>query len=307
MSGFWSAYVAILSIGCWVFVTGALIFTLRLRPELDEQGTTGHEYDGIYENDNPMPRWWLIVFWATIVWAVVYFALYPALGNFKGFATIERLDGSKVNWTSVNEMQNQYDRNNKVFLDNFDKKFRALDVAALAQNPKALKAGQGIFLQNCSICHGTNAKGALGYPNLTDNDWLYGGTPDKIVETITKGRTGGMPTWQATLGEDGVKAATQYVLSLSKPAGITINPVLAAQGAVLFKENCAVCHGPDGKGSQSVGAPNLTDNTWLYGGTVADVEKTIRLGRAGKMPAWEHMLGAERIKLVAAYVYSQTH
>ncbi|MEC7121089.1 MAG: cytochrome-c oxidase, cbb3-type subunit III [Pseudomonadota bacterium] len=301
MTDFWSWWVALISIGCWVFVTGVLIFVLRMRPTLEEDGTTGHVYDGIKEYDKPMPRWWLIVFWMSIVWAVFYVALYPSLGNWKGLATIERLDGSKVPWTSVNEMQNDYDRNNQVFLDNFEKRFSGMSVEMLSEDPRALKVGQALFRQNCAVCHGSNARGAVGFPNLTDHDWIWGGSTDKIVETVTKGRQGAMPAWQNELGESGIRATAEYVMSLSGRGGL--NGALVTEGADHYKKNCVICHGANGQGNQALGAPNLTDNIWLYGGDRATIQHTLRYGRAGVMPVFADTLGEERIQLVAAYVY----
>lgn len=301
MTDFWSWWVALLSIGCWLFVTGTLIFVLRMRPTLDEDGTTGHVYDGIKEYDKPMPRWWLAVFWMSIVWAVFYVALYPSLGNWQGLATVEKLDGSKVPWTSVNEMEADYAKNNQVFLDNFEKRFAGMSTLELSDDPRALKIGQALFRQNCAVCHGSNARGATGFPNLTDNDWLYGGSTEKIVETLHKGRIAAMPAWQEKLGESGVRATAEYVMSISGRGGL--NGVLVAEGAEHFKKNCAVCHGANGAGNQALGAPNLTDSIWLYGGDRATIQHTLRYGRAGVMPVFADQLGEERIQLVAAYVY----
>lgn len=301
MTTFWSLWVTILSMGCWLFVTGALIFVLRMKPTLEEDGTTGHVYDGIREYDKPMPRWWLVIFWSSIVFALFYMAAYPSLGNWKGLLMIERADGTQVHWTAVNEMQNDFDRNNAVFLADYKKRFGAMSVAEMSEDPRAIKVGQRLFLQNCAVCHGSAAKGATGFPNLTDNDWLYGGKPENIVETLHKGRQGGMPAWQEKLGEDGVKATAEYVMALSGRSNL--NGTLVNEGQALYKSNCAVCHGQDGKGSLAVGAPNLTDTTWLYGGDRATIRQTLRYGRAGVMPAWEDTLGNERINLLAAYVY----
>lgn len=302
MTTFWSMWITVLSLACWASVTALLVFVLRLRPHLEEDGTTGHVYDGIREFDKPMPRWWLIFFWMTIVFALGYFLAYPGLGNFPGLLKIQRLDGSVVNWTSANEMQNDFDRNNAKFLASYDQNFAQKTVLELSEDPRALKVGQRLFLQNCAVCHGSQAKGAKGFPNLTDNDWLYGGTPDKILETIHKGRQGGMPAWQEKLGEDGVKATAEYVLSLSGQANL--NAAWVAEGEKLYKANCVACHGADGKGNQAIGSANLTDNIWLYGGDRATIRQTLRFGRAGQMPAWEQQLGEQRINLLAAYVYS---
>ena len=214
---------------------------------------------------------------------------------------------------SLSEMQATMRRSDKPPADlqtKIDESIAALapDVVKLSENPNALKVGSRLFLQNCSVCHGSNAKGAIGYPNLTDNDWLYGGEASNILTTLHNGRVGGMPAWRDQIGEDGVRAASEYVLSLSSDKGSKNNgeldKTLVTQGQAIFKQQCALCHGQDGKGMISAGAPNLTDNVWLYGGERETVRETLRYGRAGVMPQWETKLGNERIMLLAAYIYS---
>ena len=180
-------------------------------------------------------------------------------------------------------------------------------VEKLSENPNALKVGSRLFLQNCSVCHGSNAKGAPGYPNLTDNDWLYGGEAGNILTTLHNGRIGGMAAWRDQIGEDGVRAVAEYVLAISgNQNDYELDQTKVAQGKVIFNEptNCVLCHGPDAKGMISAGAPNLTDNIWLYGGDRETIRETLRYGRAGVMPQWETKLGNERIMLLAAYIYS---
>ena len=344
MTGFWSSWVTLLSIGCWVFVAGALYFTLtKWKPELDEDGTTGHEYDGLKEYDKPIPKWWLAIFVLTLGWGLLYWALYPSVqpGVWKGVASVE-VAGEQVNWSSKNELAQDLERNNAVFQENFSTKlledpkalaelanlkqlqdrFESPDaipdelnaqidesvnklqpaVLELSSSPRALKVGQKLFLQNCAVCHGSGAKGATGYPNLTDTDWLYGGEPHDIVLTLLNGRQGQMPAWRDQLGEQGVAAAAEYVYSLTHTDGV--DNTLATQGQAIFETNCAVCHGNNAKGSHAVGAPNLTDDIWLYGGDRESLKDTLRYGRAGVMPAWQDKLGNERIMLLASYVYS---
>ena len=354
MSIFWSSWITILSIACWLFIISVLYLVLRYKPELKEDGTTGHAYDGIQEYDKPLPKWWLVIFFGSIVWAIVYWVLYPALlpGIWQGITTI-KVDGEDKPWTSVNELYSELESNNQIFTENFEKnilpdaaavqqlnqlsKLQAeqrraeapsaelqtnIDdninklapyVVSLSQNPKALMIGQRLFLQNCAVCHGSNAGGATGYPNLTDNDWLYGGEAENILTTLHHGRIGGMPAWRDDIGEDGVRAAAEYVLSLSPEHGNVrgrnydngeLNRTLVAQGGAIFQQKCSLCHGQDAKGMHSAGAPNLTDNIWLYGGDRETVRNTIRHGRAGVMPQWESKLGNERIMLLAAYIYS---
>lgn len=349
MSLFWSLWVTLFSIGCWLFILAVLWFTLRYRPTIVEDGTTGHVYDGIAENDGPLPKWWLVVFWATLIWGLGYFVLYPSImpERWAGVATVN-VDGKEVPWTSANQLASDLKDNSNTFNKTFNDKILQ-DPAATAQlaeldklqqqqfknaepnadlqkqidekiaglapimvklssNQQANKIGQRLFLQNCSVCHGSAAHGAKGFPNLTDNDWIYGGNPAKILQTIEHGRVGGMPAWQTQIGEEGVRAAAEYVLSLSPAKGNKANGELDAslvnQGKAIFTTNCAVCHGADAKGNHDVGALNLTDDTWLYGGDRETVRTTIRNGRAGVMPAWEKKLGNEKILLVSSYVYS---
>lgn len=351
MTFFWSSWITILSIMCWAGILGVLLFVLKYKPDLEEDGTTGHTYDGIREYDKPLPKWWLVIFFGTIIWGAAYWIFFPAIQptNWNGIATVE-VDGETVPWTSENELYSELESNNKVFTDNFEKNILVKADAAgatttlatlnelqatmrrsdnppadlqtqidqkvaelapyvekLSENPNALKVGSRLFLQNCAVCHGSNAKGALGYPNLTDNDWLYGGAPENILTTLHNGRVGGMAAWRDQIGEDGVRAVSEYVLSISgNQQGYDLDQTKVAQGEVIFNEptNCVLCHGDDAKGMISTGAPNLTDDIWLYGGDRESIRDTIRYGRAGVMPEWQTKLGNERIMLLAAYVYS---
>ncbi|MDF2445509.1 MAG: cytochrome oxidase Cbb3 [Moraxellaceae bacterium] len=294
MSSFWSWYIIVLvalNIGGCVWL---LMWTRKMDlNDMPADGTTGHEYDGIREYNNPLPRWWLSLFWITIVFGVAYLALYPGLGNFKGV----------LGWTQTGEVaadQAAYEQKFGAIYANYAK----VPIAELAKDERAMKIGGRLFANNCSTCHGTDANGAKGFPNLTDGDWLWGGEPDRIVETIMQGRTGMMPAWQAIIGDDGVKKVSHHVLAL---AGRKADAGLAAAGAEVFATNCAACHGGDGKGNPLMGAPNLTDNVWLYGGSEASVIKTVAEGRGGHMPAQQDVLGAERVHLLAAYVWSLSH
>ena len=351
MTFFWSSWITLISIGCWLFILGVLLFVLKYKPDVEEDGTTGHEYDGIREYDKALPRWWLVIFFGSIVWGVAYWVFFPAMfpAHWKGIATVE-VDGETVPWTSKNELFSELESNNKVFTDNFEKSILVKADAAgatatlgslnelqatmrhsdnpsadlqaqidekvaelapyvekLSENPNALKVGSRLFLQNCSVCHGSNAKGAPGYPNLTDNDWLYGGEAGNILTTLHNGRIGGMAAWRDQIGEDGIRAVAEYVLSISgNQNNYELDQTKVAQGKVIFNEptNCVLCHGTDAKGMISAGAPNLTDNIWLYGGDRETIRETLRYGRAGVMPQWQTKLGNERIMLLAAYIYS---
>ncbi|MDO4442119.1 MAG: cytochrome-c oxidase, cbb3-type subunit III [Moraxella sp.] len=349
MSFFWGSWITVLSLGCWLFIFGVLVWTLKSKPVLEEDETTGHSYDGIREYDKPLPKWWLVIFFGTLIWGLGYFVLFPAIqpNAWKGITTVE-VDGQEVPWTSENELNSQLQANNKVFTENFEQgilanagateatavlaklnelqaqkkgeaepskelqdqideqvKLLAPYVDKLSADPEALKVGNRLFLQNCALCHGSNAKGSLGYPDLTDNDWLYGGEAENILLTIHNGRVGAMAAWQKQLGESGVRAAADYVLSISgNQNGYELNAATVNQGKAIFEANCVLCHGPDAKGLTTMGAPNLTDDIWLFGGDREAVRTTIRHGRSGVMPEWQTKLGNERIMLLAAYVRS---
>lgn len=315
MSSFWSAWIIVLTIpvlvGCFILLT----WNLKNYVGVPEDEETGHEADGIAEINNPLPRWWTYMFYLTLAWSVFYLAAYPGLGNWKGF----------LNWTSSNqgvksleesrqatveareaglrvEFDREVDHANEVYGPVFQQ-FAQRDVLDLAYDSEALKIGQRLFLQNCSLCHGSDGRGQKGYPNLADNDWLYGGSPDKIKETLLYGRKGLMPSFNDALGEKGIKEMTAYVLSLS---GRAVNQREADAGKAKFGM-CVACHGADGKGSVAhnlpFGAPNLTDNTWLYGSSAAAVEETLVKGRQGEMPAFKPILGEQKIHILTAYVY----
>ena len=307
LSTFWQVWIAVIVLGS-IIGCGVLIqYTSRGQRKEETDQTTGHDYDDIQELDNPLPRWWVFMFWGTIMFGIAYLGVY-GLGNFKGFLTVE-VDGEQVAWSSTNQW--------KAEVQAFDKdiaplyaEYSAIPVEQLIANADALQSGQRLFKSNCSVCHGTNAKGAKGFPNLTDTDWLYGGTPADIKHTLTYGRKGMMPAWGSVLGEEGTANMVQYVRSLAANAyepALEYNAEAAQQAAPQYQALCMACHGADGKGNQLLGAPNLTDNIWLYGGSSDEIAFTLRHGRNGNMPAHLEILGnnAEaKIHLLATYVYS---
>lgn len=316
MTSFWSIWVIVLTLSCLFILFGLLVWNLKNYAGVEEGESCGHEFDGIEELNNPLPKWWTYMFFATFAWSVYYLAAYPGLGNWEGLAKwtssnqgVTSLAESKQAVKDAKEndkfvkLDKEYEAADKRFGPIFDA-FAKQDIETLAKDEKALEIGQRLFAQNCSQCHGSDARGATGFPNLTDKSWLYGGTPDKIKETLLYGRVAEMPPWGDALGEQGVKEMTAHVLSLS---GRTVNQKDAKAGAAKFAM-CAACHGADGKGSVAnnlpFGAPNLTDNIWLYGGSQRAVEETLNNGRAGVMPAWKDILGEEKIHLLTAYVYS---
>jgi cytochrome c oxidase cbb3-type subunit 3 len=293
MSTFWSLWIIVLTVTNMVLLLW-ILFANRKRAVAGEESveakTTGHEYDGIEEYDNPLPRWWFYLFLLTFVFTVGYLIVFPGLGTWKGVG----------NWTSVDELRSHQAKAEKLYAETYDG-YAKMSIEDLAKNRNALKMGFRLFVNNCAICHGADGGGGKGFPNLTDKDWLYGGTPEKILATLTHGRKAAMPAWGASLGEKGIAQTTEYVLKLS---GAEYDATKADVGAKQFANNCAVCHGVDGKGNQLVGAPNLTDDIWLYGGEPATIRQTLREGRAGVMPAQGELLKQDRIHLLAAYVYS---
>ncbi|MCI0916345.1 cytochrome-c oxidase, cbb3-type subunit III [Stutzerimonas stutzeri] len=301
MTTFWSWYITLLSLGTIAALVWLLLATRKGQRHDSTEETVGHSYDGIEEYDNPLPRWWFMLFVATVLFALGYLALYPGLGNWKGM-----LPGYEGGWTQVKEWQREMDKANEQYGPLYAK-FAAMPVEEVAQDPQALKMGGRLFASNCSVCHGSDAKGAYGFPNLTDNDWLYGGEPETIKTTIMGGRQAAMPAWRDVIGEEGIRNVAAYVRSLSGrdiPEGINAD---VEQGQKIFATNCVACHGPEGKGTHAMGAPNLTDNIWLYGSSFGQIQQTLRYGRNGRMPAQQDHLGNDKVHLLAAYVYSLSH
>ena len=298
MSNFWSIWVIVLTaitlIGsCWLLLANRKT-TVSGDIEEGEPATTGHVYDGIEEYDNPLPAWWFWKFVGTVVFAVVYLILYPGLGNFKG----------TLGWTQQGQWQESVDKA-AVQLDAKFAAYAARDIDDLAGDPAAQRMGRRLFNNNCSVCHGIGGTGFNGFPDLTDNDWLYGGDADAIVASVTNGRFGVMPAWGAALQDEGVRNVSEYVLAMS---GQEHDAAQAQAGAAAYGSFCASCHGEDGTGNLALGAPDLTDNVWLYNQpnmTLAEnVRQSVRNGRNGVMPSHGDKLRAEKIHLISAYVYS---
>lgn len=294
MSNFWSTYIIAIVVLNLVGCACLLMWTRQMDiKDLADDGTTGHVYDGIREYNKPLPRWWLVLFWITLVFSVGYLVLYPGLGKF----------GGALGWTSQGEAQASEAKYQQQYGALYAG-YAQVPIEQLAKDERAMQIGARLFANNCSTCHGTDAHGARGFPNLTDADWLYGGEPSRIVETISGGRTGIMPAWKDGLGEEGVQQTVQYVLTLS---GRKADRAQAAAGKHIYETKCAGCHGTDGSGNPMMGAPRLNDKVWLYGGSEATLAKTIGEGRTGHMPAQLQNLGAERVHLLAAYVWSLSH
>lgn len=293
MSTFWSLWIIVLTSTNLVLLLW-ILFANRKRAvtgdENTEAKTTGHVYDGIEEYDNPLPRWWFGLFLGTFIFSGLYLIAYPGLGIWKG----------ALGWSSVGELRDHQEDAEAVYAQTYGV-YAKMPIEELATHPDARKMGFRLFANNCAICHGSDGGGNPGFPNLTDKDWLYGGAPKNLLETITYGRTASMPSWGGVFGEVGIANVTEYVLKIS---GREHDATKAAVGEKLFTTNCVVCHGANGKGNHIVGSPNLTDDIWLYGGTPKAIRQTLRAGRNGVMPAQKDVLKADKIHLLAAYVYS---
>jgi cytochrome c oxidase cbb3-type subunit III len=299
-SVFWDYYVAIISIvsviGCAVFLWMQSKRTVKV--SLNAQGepqTTGHVWDGdLQEFHNPMPRWWILLFYLTVIFSVLYLVLYPGLGTqWKGV----------LNWSQVGQYDGEVKSADAKFGPIFAA-FAAEPVEKIAFDARARLIGERLFLNNCAQCHGSDARGSRGFPNLTDSEWMYGGTPDAIKTSVTAGRNGVMPPMAAALGDkDSVVDVAHYVLSLSNSSH---DGVRAVRGKDKFAA-CGACHGAEGKGNPMLGAPDLTNKIWLYGGTVAAITESITNGRNNMMPKHDNILTEPEIHLVTAYVWSLTN
>jgi len=291
LTTFWHFWVSAIIIGSMVGCAILLILTKRSQ-KFDEETdqTTGHSYDGIEELDNPLPKWWNMFFWSTIFFGFGYILIY-GIGDWQGVS----------NWSSYGQWENEVKKAEEQYAPYYAK-LNAMTVEELAQDEEAMATGQRLFASNCALCHGSTAQGSLGFPNLTDNDWLYGGTGDAIKTTILNGRKGAMPAngLKPDMTDAERSDVVAYVLSLSGREGSGD----ASKGGALYAQACAACHGGDAKGNQMVGAPNLTDNIWLYGGSEKAIDFTIKNGRNGVMPAWKDVLGEDKVHVLSGYVYS---
>ncbi len=295
-SNFWSVFVAVVSIISIVYCAVLLWFSskVKVNSHNPQDGTTGHVWDeNLQEMNNPLPRWWLWLFIITMVFAVVYGVAYPGLGSYEG----------KLGWSSQGQYEAEVAKANKE-LEPLYAAFNAQPPEQLAGDAKAMAIGERLFMNNCAQCHGSDARGSKSFPNLTDNDWLYGGAPDKIKETITKGRMGVMPPMVAAVGTpEDVRNVSHYVLSLSASPHDSVR-------ANLGKEKfgaCAACHGMDGKGNPAMGAPNLTDKIWLHGWGEEAIAAMVNGGKTNQMPAQEGRLTESQIHVLTAYVWGMSN
>lgn len=288
-SGIWSFFVAGVTLVS-IVACGLLLQSLSRRKVAGDPANTSHVWDeDLGELNNPLPRWWIGLFWITIVFSLGYLWLYPGLGSYDG----------TLKWTSAGEYQAEV----KVAEDKFGPlyaSYAATDLRQLSANPEARIVGQTLFMTYCSQCHASDARGGKGFPNLTDRDWLYGGDPQSIKTSIMEGRRGVMPALGPLLGEQGVKDAANFVRSLS---GLSHDAAAASRGKAHFTTVCAGCHGAEGKGNTALGAPNLIDKVWLHGSSEATIIETIAKGRSSTMPAHKDFLGEARSHILASYVY----
>ncbi|NOZ11409.1 MAG: cytochrome-c oxidase, cbb3-type subunit III [Gammaproteobacteria bacterium] len=290
-SNFWPWFIGITTIISFIAVLALIRWMTEPGKTDDDPQTMGHTWDGdLAEYNNPLPSWWLKLFYITIFFGIGYLALYPGLGFYQGL----------LGWTEIKEYESEVATADKQFAPLYDR-YQNQELATLATDTEAMKTGSRLFANYCSSCHGSDARGAKGFPNLRDDDWLYGGDPNTIKATILNGRSAAMPPWGAVLGEEGVHNVTQYVISLS---GGKADATAASAGGEKYKQLCFACHGVDGKGNQALGAPNLTDKVWLYGGLPTQISKSIATGRNGHMPAHKDFLGEAKVHLLAAYIFS---
>lgn len=300
MTSFWSWYIIILTT---VTIIGLvwLVFSTRKGQHSDTtEQTTGHAWDGITEYDNPLPRWWFMLYIGTVIFSIGYLILYPGMGNWKGI-----LPGYDGGWTSAKQYDREMERADEKYGPIFAK-FQQMPIETVAKDPAALEIGSRLFANHCAICHGSDAKGSPGFPNLADKDWRWGGDTATIMSSIMHGRTGVMPAWGAIIGEDGVKNVSAYVrqeiAGLKNPEGTTFD---MEKGKQVFQTTCVACHTPQGTGMAVLGAPDLTYPAgWIWGTSLSQIENTVRNGRTGVMPPQGEFLGPEKAHILAAYVYS---
>ena len=299
MSSGWSWYVIALVVLNIVGCVWLLWWTGKRRPGDPAPTDTSHVWDGdLTDYNKPLPRWWINLFYITIVFAIGYLVWYPGFGNFRGTS----------GWTSAGEHDRTKAENDQRLAGTFGA-YADLPLEQLARDERARGLGQSIFNNTCAACHGSTAQGARGYPDLTDKVWTWGGEPEQILTTILDGRDGLMPPWESVLtgigGDTAMTEIVAYTRALAHPDAP--KDYFAARGQRLYESVCVACHGPDGTGNTDLGAPDLTTGVYLHGGGNADLRRTIAQGRQGHMPAHRDILGETRARLVAAYVWSLSH
>ncbi len=291
-NGGWGIYIAVVT-GVGIIWCLYLLFSQRktnVTYEADGSvADTGHVWDDdLRELNNPLPRWWMWMFVLSCIFAIVYLVLYPGMGTYEGSLGYTTRNAHEASVVQANQQ-----------LKPVYAKYMSMDAKQVAADPAAREMGQRLFLNHCAQCHGSDAGGSKGFPNLADTDWLYGGDTQDIKQTLIAGRAGVMPAF-AHLESAQVSDVANYVRNLS---GLAADQIKVGRGAEVYKSNCAACHGAEGKGMAAMGAPNLTDKVWLYGGSEATIIETVLKGRNGMMPAHETILTPEKIHLLTAYVW----
>lgn len=288
MSDFWSLWIIVLTVVTFALMIW-LLFSNRTREKKTEDQTTGHVYDGIEEYDNPLPAWWFYLFVVTIVWGIGYLIAYPGLGNFPGL----------LKWTQLKQYEQRVADAEEKY-GSIREQYLSMPIEDIADDPQVRKMGMRMFGNNCAQCHGADARGSYGFPNLTDEHWLWGSTAQAIKTSIADGRQAAMPAWGDVIGADGVAQTTAYLLALN---GRDADAALAEAGKNVYQSYCVACHGAEAGGNPSLGAPNLKNGNWLYGGSPEQISHSIRAGRNGVMPAHQDLLSDAKIHIITAYVY----
>lgn len=290
-SGFWTWFIGVTTV---ISIVGLIIFVYKYSSKKtggDKVETMGHVWDeNLEEYNNPLPQWWFYWFMITLIWGAVYLILYPGLGSFAGV----------LGWSQVGQLEEEMQVAEEKYGPLYEQ-YKNTDIVLLSKDEAALKVGERLYASYCTTCHGSDARGARGYPNLRDDDWLYGGEPEAIKTTIMNGRVAAMPPWKGVLNEESIFNVTSYIEQLS---GREVDSMHASLGSEIYKTNCAVCHGADAKGNPMFGAPNLTDDIWLYGGSQKKIMESIVKGRNGNMPAHKEFLGEAKVHILSAYIYS---
>jgi cytochrome c oxidase cbb3-type subunit 3 len=292
-SGFWTWFISLVTI---LSIIGLFWLVLRCSKKVSADDaenieTTGHVWDeDLVELNTPLPKWWFYMFIGSLIWGAIYLVFYPGLGTYAGI----------LGWTQAKQFENEIQVASDTYGPLYEK-FKNTELIALSKDDAALKIGERLFASYCTTCHGSDARGARGYPNLRDDDWLYGGAPEAIKTTLMKGRQGAMPAWGPMLDEEQLFNVVTYVEQLS---GREVDNSRSSLGAEVFKLYCSGCHGADGKGNFMFGAPNLTDDIWLYGGSQKKIRESINLGRSSNMPPHQEFLGETKVHILAAYIYS---
>jgi len=292
MSSFWSAWIIVLTVVTIVGVVWLLLATRKMKIDRTDN-TTGHVYDGIVEEDNPLPAWWFNMFMISVVFGVGYLIFYPGMGSFSGV----------LGWSSAGQLEQETAAIEAKFAAS-TAEFSSLSLEELAGETQALAMGRRLYANNCSVCHGADARGSSGFPSLIDSSWQWGGSAEQIMHSILQGRQAAMPAWEGTLSVAQIDELVDYVDVLAEASGEHPGELSssAKSGKQTYQTFCIACHGADGSGNALLGAPALNDDVWLYGGGKTEIYASIQHGRNGQMPAHNELLGESRVRLIVAYL-----